>query len=200
VVHLPWVHRRARRTLIAVTVLDAAFWVICLVLVAAGATKLTDPVPLGDALRSLHVPGTSEPTRAVRVARAIGAAEMVLGVGGLAVGGALIAWLVACSYSAFGLVVVLSIRRGLVSCGCFGARSGAPSPVHAGVNLVSAAVAVIAAVRGTPALADGLDGRAAGGLFVVLGVLAAAVAVIVVDTHSGGATVWRHDSSGGTDD
>lgn len=180
--------------------LDAAFWVVCLVLVAAGATKLTEPAALGDALRALHVPGTASTVRSRQVARAIGVFEMVLGVGGLAVGGALIAWLVALSYGAFGLVVVLAIRRGLPSCGCFGARSGSPSPVHAVVNLLSAAVAVVAALRGTPALADGLDGRGVGGVFVAVGVLLAAVVVIVVDTRSVGATVWRQNSSGGTDD
>jgi len=188
------------------TVLDAAFWVICLVLAAAGATKLIEPGPLAAALVQLRSPaspaGAPAPTTAVplAVARGVGGVELALALLGLAVGGRWVAAGVALAYAVFGVVVLVARRRGLPSCGCFGSHSGAPSPVHAVVNLLSAAVAVAAAVVGVPAVADGIAGTVAGGVPVLIGVLAAAAVVIVVDTRSVGATVAPQTSSGGTHD
>ncbi|MHB1140009.1 MAG: MauE/DoxX family redox-associated membrane protein, partial [Microthrixaceae bacterium] len=175
-----------------------AFWVVCLVLVAAGASKLSEPTPLATALRGLGLPGTASGPRAVALARGIGAAELILGVGGLAIGGALLAVLVAAAYLSFSVVVVLAIVRRLPSCGCFGSRSGAPSPVHAALNAVSAVVALAAAWTAPPAVADALDDMGAGGWWAVLATLVVAVAVIVVDTRGGGTTVGRQQNRGDT--
>jgi hypothetical protein len=161
-----------------VDVLDALFWVTCLVLAAAGAAKLADPTPTGSTLAALGLPGGPV------AARLVGGAELGLAVAGLAVGGAVVAAGVALAYGAFAVVVVLARRRGLASCGCFGARSAPPSRVHVLVNAASALVAAVAvAVVPLPA-ADGL--AAVGGTFlsavVAALVLLAAALVVAVDT------------------
>jgi hypothetical protein len=183
-----------------VTILGAAFWVICLVLVAAGATKLAEPAPLGAALATLGVPGAGSSAGARVLVSVVGVIEMLLGIGGLAVGGAAFALGVAVAYATFACVVLVALRRALPSCGCFGSRSGPPSRVHAVVNLASAFVAVAAVLRPTPAVADAVEGRGLGGAAVVLAVLCAALVVVVVDTRAGGATVSPQNSSGGTHD
>lgn len=165
--------------------LDVALWVVCLVLVAAGATKLADPAPLAEALGALGVPVGSGAVSA----RAIGTVEVVVGVAGLVVGGAAIAAIVSLIYLGFAVLVVLARRRGLASCGCFGSRSAPPSPVHVAMNLLCAIAAAVCA-SGTPrAPIDSLDQvgpRAAVGIGVAL---VLAVVVLVVDTRSWGATV-----------
>jgi hypothetical protein len=181
-----------------VTVLDAAFWVVCLVLVAAGATKSTEPAPLATALRRLGVPGTAQGPRALLMARLIGLVEVVLGIAGLAVGGTAVAAAVAVAYGAFTVVVVLAIVRRLPSCGCFGSRSGPPSVWHAVLNGASAALAVLATAASPVPVADALDASGAGGWWALAAVLVAAGLVVVVDTRAGGATVARQHDRGDT--
>ena len=163
--------------------LDAVFWAVCLVLVGSGVSKITDPRPFQTALIALGPPvvGGVE-TR--WPARSIGAIEVLLGLAGLSVGGSLAAAAVAATYAAFTAVVLLARRRGLDSCGCFGARSGRPSTQHAVINAASTVVALGAAATSADGVADGLAGRpGVVNVVVVLLVLVAAVAIVVADTR-----------------
>jgi hypothetical protein len=159
-----------------VSVLDALFWVTCLVVVVAGVSKLLDPSSTGSTLGALGLPGGDG------VARTVGAVEVLLGMAGLVIGGVWSAVGVALSYAAFAVVVVIARRRELPSCGCFGARSAPPSPVHVAVNALSAVIAGAAAVAGPVPAADGLGDLGATGVVVAGLVLLAASLVIVVDT------------------
>lgn len=160
----------------SLSVLDALFWVVCLVLVAAGASKLVAPTATGTTLDALGLPGGEV------AARALGGVELVAGLAGLAVGGRIVAAAVAVAYAAFAVVVALARRRDLPTCGCFGARSAPPSPVHVAVNGVSALVAAAAVALPAPPVADGISGLGATGVVVVGLVLLAAALVVAVDT------------------
>ena len=174
------------------TAVDALFWAVCLVLVVAGASKLAAPDQVAATLTSLGLsrrsrsgaPGRGRAPGTV-AAMAIGAVEVGLGLAALVVGGPLTAVGVALAYVAFAVIVVVARRRGLASCGCFGARSAPPSWVHVGVNMGSAAVASVAAVTGGGPLpaADGLAELGTGTAVVVSGlVLLVAMLVVVLDT------------------
>lgn len=167
------------------TILDAAFWAVCLVLVASGATKVAEPASFARALADLGLSGGGHDGSVGRWAAVlVGVVEIGVGLNGLVLGGVVLALLAAAAYAAFTGVVLVARRRGLASCGCFGARSGTPTLTHAAVNLGSAVVCVAAAVAVPVALSDGLEGMAAGAAAaVVLGVLAVAVAIVVVDTR-----------------
>lgn len=173
----------------AVVLLDACFWVVCLVLVASGATKLVDPAPFARVLGELRVGGPRAVTAHGASARAVGALEIAAGLVGLSLGGRWIAGAVALSYGSFTVVVLVARTRGLNSCGCFGERSGPPSLAHAALNAASAAVAGVGVVRAPEPIADALSGRGVGAAALVLAVLAAACAVVVVDTRSPRTTV-----------
>jgi hypothetical protein len=160
----------------AASLVDALFWIVSLVLVAAGASKVAAPSATGTTLGALGLPGGDA------AARALGVLEVVAGLAALSVGGRPVALAVAVAYAAFAVVVAVARRRELPTCGCFGARSAPPSAVHVAVNAVSAAVAVAAAVAGPVPVADALDGSGATGVVVVGLVLLAAALVIVVDT------------------
>ena len=165
------------------SVLDGAFWVVSLVLLASGATKLLDPAPLGDALIELGVLPEGDPRRGALAGRALGAVEVLVGGAALVVGGRVTAVLVALSYAVFTVIVAASWRRGLRSCGCFGASSSPPAASHVALNTVSTCVALGAVLWPAPAVADGLDASTWNPVLVVLLVLAGAVGVVAVDTR-----------------
>lgn len=186
-------------SLSAVSVIDALFWVVSLVLVAAGASKLAEPAPVASTLAALgpgsgsrYGRGSADPRRAVPssapappllLARLVGAVEVIVGLLALVVGGPVAAAAVALAYASFAVVVVIARRRGLPSCGCFGVSSAPPSRVHVAVNVVSAAVAAAAAVGGGPVpVADGLSDLGGVGVVVAGLVLLATVLVVAVDT------------------
>ena len=129
-------------------------------LVAAGGTKLLDPLPLVRALRSARLPA---PVLAVR---AVAAAEVLLGLTAVLVGSRLAAGAVAVSYAAFTGFVLLARRRGgvLASCGCFGQADTPPTGLHVAVTGALAAVAVAVAVRPLGALPDLLATQPGAGL------------------------------------
>ncbi|HTO01908.1 MAG TPA: MauE/DoxX family redox-associated membrane protein, partial [Microthrixaceae bacterium] len=190
----------SRRTLAAdgsgyadpVTVLDAAFWAICLVLVTSGAMKMSGPAGFAAFIEPV-VGRRLAPT----VARIVGVFELGLGFIGLAFGGRITAGLVALTYALFAVVVIVAIRRALPSCGCFGSRSAPPSGAHATANLISVLVAAVATARSTPGMAEGLEGLGLWVVPTVLGVLLVAVLVVVVDTRAGSATFAQRKTPGG---
>lgn len=161
-----------------VSAVDALFWVACLVLAVAGATKVVDPSEVATTLSALGLGGRS-------AARLLGSVELVVAVAALAVGGRVAAAIVAVAYVAFAGIVLFARRRGLRSCGCFGARSAPPSLVHVVVDVASAAVALAAMATtdvGPPPVADGLGGFGWAGVVVAGLVLLATILVVVVDT------------------
>ena len=135
--------------------LDAIYWVACLVLVVSGAAKVIEPTPSESTLRSLgvYVPA--------HTGRALGALEVLLGAAGLLVGeggwARLVAVLVGAIYMGFALVVWGALRRGLDDCGCLGVRSREPSAGHAVFDAALGAVAMAAAVLGPVDPAKGLS-------------------------------------------
>lgn len=158
--------------------MDALFWVTCLVLAVAGASKVVDPSEVATTLSALGLGGR-------RTARLLGAAEVVVAVGAMTFGGRLSAVVVGVAYAAFAVIVVVARRAGLASCGCFGARSAPPSIVHVVVDVASAGIAWVAAANrgGGPApLTDGITSLGWAGVVVAGLVLLATIMVVVVDT------------------
>jgi hypothetical protein len=87
--------------------------------------------------------------------RALGAAEVVVGALALVFGGPVLAAVVALLYAAFAGYVVLSIRRGATSCGCFGvAEETPPSRRHVAIDGALAVGAAAAALAATSAPID----------------------------------------------
>lgn len=145
------------------TALGAAVAAVCAVLVAAGVAKLTQPAGTGEVLGTLGVPGGATS------ARGLGAVEVLLGLTALTVGGRWTIALVALAYAAAAGVVLAARRAGLATCGCFGARSPAPSPAHAWLDLLCAGVAAAGAAVSVPPLADLLGDLGAPAAAGVLG-------------------------------
>ena len=157
------------------TVLGVAVAAVCAVLAAAGASKLIQPAGTAEVLRTLGVPGGSAS------ARVLGVVEVLLGLVGLAVGGRWASALVAAAYAAAAGVVLAARRAGLGTCGCFGARSPAPSPIHAGLDLLCAVVAATGAAVSVPPLADLADGLGTLGAAGLVGAtILTATAVVAV--------------------
>lgn len=87
--------------------------------------------------------------------RLLGAAEVVLGAAALVLGGRLMALAVAAAYAAFAGYVVLALRRGAASCGCFGAEETTPpSRRHVAIDGALAVSAAAAALTATAAPVD----------------------------------------------
>jgi hypothetical protein len=87
--------------------------------------------------------------------RLLGACEVVLGAAALVLGGRVMAVAVAAAYAAFAGYVVLALRRGAASCGCFGAEETTPpSRRHVAIDGALAAGAAAAAVTATAAPVD----------------------------------------------
>jgi len=155
------------------TLLDAAYWVTCVVLVVSGLAKVTDPAATESTLRSLGVRAPSGSGRAV------GLVEVGLGAAGLATALWPVATLVALLYLGFAAVVAAALREGLADCGCLGVRASRPTRAHVAANVVSAAVAAGASLRGPVALADGL-GTLSGPAAVLVGLGVAVAAGMVI--------------------
>ena len=113
------------------SVLAGPFVIASALLALGGAFKAVDPADTAYAFRALGLP------HAPLLVRAGGAAEVVIGVGALAVGGPVFAALVALSYLAFAGFVVVALRSGspISSCGCFGKVDTPPSVVHVVIDL-----------------------------------------------------------------
>lgn len=135
-------------TIAPVLELQGPFAVIATVLVVSGVQKLRDPQPTATMLRALHLPGW---TAAVY---ALAATEVLVGVAAFVQGGWLAALAVAALYGAFTVVSVLLLRRGAISCGCFGSASTRMSSLHVGVNVVATVLALAAAVLDVPGFVD----------------------------------------------
>ena len=151
--------------------LAGPFLAAAVLLVAAGAAKLVDPLPLVRALRSARLPGGAT------LVRALALGEVVLGLAAVLVGSRLTAIGVALSYAGFTGFVLLARRRGgvLASCGCFGKADTPPTTTHVVTTGALAVVAAAVAVRPLGNLPDLLGVSPGGGLPLL--VVTAAVAV-----------------------
>lgn len=161
------------------TVLDAAYWVACVVLVVSGAAKLFDPTATESTLRQLGLPAPRF------VGRVLGVVEVLVGAGGLLATPGPVAQatavFVALLYACFALVVLAAYRRGLDDCGCLGVRSRPPSLGHAVLNGAFVAVAAASAAQGPTDLSSGL-GSLAVPAAVAVGLVVAGLAGVVVAT------------------
>jgi hypothetical protein len=121
-----------------------------LLLLAAGAAKVADPTRTAGALAALGWPSS------VGVVRVGAGAEAALGALGLAVGGRVVASLVAASFAGFAVFVVAALRSGtpVGTCGCFGRADTAPRVLHVAVDAALAAGAVLAAATEPAPLVD----------------------------------------------
>ena len=150
--------------------LAGPFLAAAVLLVAAGASKLAEPLPLVRALRSARLPA---PASAVR---AVAGAEVGLGLTALLTGARAAALGVALSYAAFTGFVLLARRRGgvLASCGCFGKADTPPTTTHVVVTAALAGVAGAVAVRPLGPVPDLLAGSPLGGFALLLATAAVA--------------------------
>jgi hypothetical protein len=118
------------------SVMAPLFALLALLIAAAGLAKLRSPAPAGAALFALGLP--SGPG----LVRAIGAAELVLGLAALLVPGTLTAALLAAAYAGFAVVVAALARSAPgIPCGCFGAGSFTATRAHVAVDAGAAAIA-----------------------------------------------------------
>lgn len=127
----------------------------CVLLVAAGATKVLRP---GDTARAL-ADTVPLPLPVMRNAVRAGAlAEVVLGAIALLRPGPTTAGLVAASYLAFALyVAAVSVRGGpLATCGCFGTPDTPAMPIHVVVDLLLAGSAALVAATVGPGTLRGV--------------------------------------------
>lgn len=171
--------------------LTPAFFVICALLASAGAHKLLAPER---ARESLVLVGVVAPDSAVR---ALGAAEVSLGIVAAVSPSAVTGALVAVAYGAFGgfvvVLLVLDPARSL-DCGCFGGGEHVAGWLHVALNAVACAVAAATAAAGahgfgwifsrSPAIAPAL----------IIGIAAASYAAYLAYTVLPQA--WRSYGSG----
>lgn len=158
-------------------VLIGAFGIACGLLMVSGAFKIVQPAGAAGAVQTLGM-------RVPRwTGRLIGVAEIAAGLAGLVVSGPIPALAVGSAYLAFTLVVVVLMRRGETSCGCFGQIESPPSGLHVGIDLCAAGAAFGHAATGSPSIFDfvqTLDWEGVPFLgLIVIGVLCA-VAILTV--------------------
>jgi hypothetical protein len=152
-----------------VIALHAAAAVLLLI---AGAAKVSRPVPTSDMIASLGLPAL------VWGVRTLGVVEMALAVAALGVGGPWFASAVGVLYSLFTIVVVRALAVGATSCGCFGRADTPPSWLHVTGNALFAIASFVAASADqTPVDAMG-DQPASGAPYVLLIGVIAGLAVV----------------------
>jgi hypothetical protein len=171
-----------RRCVVTITgqmdVLTGAFHIVALVVLVGGTAKVASPAGFASLLRSLRLPGGTVASRLT------GVAEVAVGAWAIIAGGAVTAAVIAATYAVFAVTVVAARRAGSASCGCFGSAAAPPSTVHVIVNLVSASVALAAAlVGGAPGLASVLADQPLAGLPYLVAVGTGAWLAVTIDTH-----------------
>lgn len=126
------------------SVLAGPFAISCVLLALGGGAKAVRPGDTANALAAVKLP------HARLLVRLGGAAELVIAIGALVLGDPVLAGLVALSYLAFAVFVLVALRSGtpISSCGCFGKIDTPPSVVHVVVDLSLAVVAAVVAVTG----------------------------------------------------
>ena len=189
-------------------VIGGPFAVVAGVLAVSGVLKLADPAPATQSWRVL--PTRLRPAAGVVVA----GAEVALAMLALTVTQRGIALAMGLLYGMFAALSVRRLRtRGTASCGCFGRLATPPSWLHVASNVLSAGVASLAAIAGTPPLTKILATQSVGQgvLTLSLAALAAGLAIATVTTlpatraaarahiHTGDIPIFRMTASARTD-
>jgi hypothetical protein len=145
-----------------VSTLTAATWVFSLLLIVAGAAKITRRVGTGGALQVFGGPSDE------RLARVLGAGEVCLGIAVLATGGRMAIALLALAYAGFAAVAERQRRRG-GTCGCFGTTTTPATALHVWFDVAAAGTAAGATVApGASLTAIALDDPPYGVLILLL--------------------------------
>ena len=136
-----------------------------IVLVAGGVGKLLQP----DAVRPLVAAVVGEARAVPWFGRASGVVEVAVAIGLLTAPHPAVLVGAATLFGLFAALVQVARRRGVASCGCFGAIETPPSGLHVTLNVVVAAALFAAAVRwsavgGTLLAWDADPARWSGGL------------------------------------
>lgn len=173
------------------SVVSAIYASAAVLLVVAGAAKLSKPAPgVADLL------GFRAPTPLVRL---VGASEAAVGMAALLVGGPA-AWAMGLLYASFALIVLRAVLVKAGSCGCFGRLDAPPSRVHVLGNLALAAVSFAAAGSGTApvqAVAQSISDRPAVGVALAAEIVLMAGLGLVAFTalpEALGARAVRHEA------
>lgn len=150
------------------SVLAGPFAIACALLAVGGALKAYRPGDTANALAAVGVRASRSVARGV--VRVGGVIEAVIGVAALLTGSPALVALVAVSYLAFAVFVIVALRSGkpIASCGCFGKVDTPPSVVHVVIDLGFAGVAAAAVVVGEVALPDVLSEQPLAGVPFVL--------------------------------
>lgn len=114
----------------------------------SGAFKVVQPSGVAGAVQTL---GMKVPRL---IGRLIGSVEIAIGAAGLSAPGPVPAIAVGIAYLAFALVVVVLMRRGETSCGCFGQIESPPSGLHVAIDLGAAAAALGHAAAVSPSIVE----------------------------------------------
>jgi uncharacterized membrane protein YphA (DoxX/SURF4 family) len=134
-------------------------WVFALLLMVAGARKITRPAATRTALRTARLPSHES------LARMLGVGEVGLGVAVLVDGGPVATALLALSYLAFAVFAEHQRRRN-AGCGCLGASTTPVTQVHVGLNVVVAVIAAAATVAPRTSLVTTITGGPLPGLML----------------------------------
>ena len=146
------------------------FFVVCEVLVISGVGKLFSPKPTELALSAVGLP--SFPS----VVRALGIAEIILGVSGIVIGGRHIPIAVGVLFAFFAVFIIFVIRYDdLATCGCFGAMNEPPTLLHAFANITFMVIALTAI--DIDGISKVIDRQWASGIPFLISVLLGALAV-----------------------
>jgi hypothetical protein len=115
-------------------------------LVVSGVAKLRDPTGSAALLATAQIPG------GCRLVALLGAAELALGVVGLAAPSRASGALLAAAYLMFALISARALRAGAAgeSCGCFGATDAPLSRAHVVANVAAAIAALACSASGSP--------------------------------------------------
>lgn len=122
--------------------LAGPYFMFATLLVVSGLPKLANPANTSRALEAIGLPAHRQ------LGRAVGTVEIVIGIGVMAVGGAVMAGALALLYAGFAAFIVIALRSNKVkSCGCFGGDDTPPSRLHLGIDLAAAAVGTVLVVQ-----------------------------------------------------
>ena len=140
-----------------------------MLLTLGGIFKLRRPAPTARALRAAGL------TAFAPLARAMGGAEVAVGLAALALDTRIAPALVAAFYAAFAAFVALRLARpragdgaGAGGCGCFGDTEGPPTAVHLVLNVGAGGVAAAVALGSGGGLGAALRGQPLAGVPLLL--------------------------------
>lgn len=139
-------------------------------LVIAGAVKVTKPMTAAELMEDLGAPA-SGPLSGARLAVVLGVVEAGLGIAALVAEVRAVAVGVGVLYVAFAATVLRAMALGSASCGCFGRIEAPPTWYHVVGNTVLAAVSFVAAAGPSPLEIMDEQPYGGAGFVILVGVL-----------------------------